>query len=177
MADLNRIWHKLQRPRISLILSQRWGLLLFSGFVLFFLFSCINPSASTTYFKNIPQSNWSPEFHLEFSPDSADLSAFTEAPDRLVLHIRYNSSVSVKSLPLVLFSESYFEPASRDTVIINLYRDKKPSGAGKFGVYTLSDTIPLNAFPEGWRLTISSISPETIKGIQAVGISLTNHSF
>ncbi|MDE7381917.1 MAG: hypothetical protein K2N03_07325 [Muribaculaceae bacterium] len=134
--------------------------------------SCIDPADSVTIFQDIPGQTMLRGQALEFSPDSAQLSKLPASPSRMVIHVRYNSDVSVESLPLGILIESYLQPARQDSISLQLFRDKHPLGKGIHSVYTLSDTIPLNSFPEGWRVSLTSLSVYPVNGINSLGISL-----
>lgn len=109
---------------------------------------------------------------LEFVPDSSAIAVFGNKPVNLLIHLRFNTFTNFKDVPLEILQESFSYPESRDTLTLTLFNGKEALGIGQYGIYTLTDTIPLSSLPEGWRATLTPLSESPFYGIQAVGISL-----
>ena len=139
------------------------------------LSSCGSGDTVWTKSVGLPHSTWEFGNKLVFQPDSDKLEK--NKVKKLVLFVRYKDDAAMKTLPLIIETESAVEgnEYSLDSINIDLF-DKKgePLGHGNYGIYEKADTFNLR-YPivEGWTLTANPASAsEAADGIVAFGISL-----
>ena len=124
---------------------------------------------------NLPESKWDYGNKLVFEPDSEKL--IMDDAHRLVLFVRYKGDASLKTLPLIVETESSVDgfEYSLDTVKMMLFDERDiPLGRGNYGMYERADTFNLN-YPivAGWTLTVTpDVIGEETDGIVSFGISL-----
>lgn len=137
--------------------------------------SCHGGETVWTKSVNLPESKWNRENKLVFEPDTEKL--IMDNARRLVLFVRYRADASLKTLPLIVETESSVEgfEYTLDSVWMRLFDDRGvPLGAGNYGVYEKADTFELT-YPiiEGWNLTAApALAEEETDGIISFGISL-----
>ncbi|MCM1378345.1 MAG: gliding motility lipoprotein GldH [Clostridium sp.] len=137
------------------------------------LASCTNNKGgdNALLFQSLDPELWQSGEALEFIPDSATLQARGNSLLRPILILRYSRLSPTAEFPVEVLQENFDGEIRRDTIPLRLFdASGRPTGQGSHSVYEIYDTLPPTSIQNGWRLTITPLSPA--RGIQAAGISL-----